>query len=403
MGQPEKLHELMAAIVWEHAPSSVNSHFAKVSLPYYMNATVHFNAYYARNKQDWYMFKLGPFVHTGQSTHTVQAVLKLPYLNCDQRSQLCSVSEFILGSIDESNGLIGYPPLHQHHYHLSSGSCMYDEDMSTHGESQCQASEGGVACLWRRAPHGFAFYVETPGIFSRVDDVRSNGQPTMHSYVFAALKIAPTSNSARQISIAYAFPGGGSNSVAGYHVDVSAETLTWSTYQLPPHISIIHMVQVHSHDVMLNDLWLFQGVPEQVFSDLRAASQANSTARLTLMVGQNVISTMKDNIMRRQLRSGAAHLACSKKRSSADELIYFEGNWIPFPRTSRCDLDPSIRAWVALAFHKLNTRQAALQQSPLKSPMFVHALFWIYYSRNNPRVLVQRADKVFGECNSTFI
>ena len=53
-----------------------------------------------------------------------------------------AISAYGLGNVGMN--LLGYPPIHQHHFHFGHN---FNDLMSNHGDGQCVADEGGAACL----------------------------------------------------------------------------------------------------------------------------------------------------------------------------------------------------------------------------------------------------------------
>merc|ERR1712046_346293 len=71
-------------------------------------------------------------------------------------------SDYAIGNIDTNHHLIGYPPIHQHHFHLGGNGAVFSQDMQNHGDNQCAESEGGVSCLVRHAPDGMVWMLRDP-------------------------------------------------------------------------------------------------------------------------------------------------------------------------------------------------------------------------------------------------
>lgn len=111
--------------------------------------------------------------------------------------RVLAVSEYVNVAMDESGRLLGYPPLHQHHFHVEHDA--YNEPveeftaaMITHGDDQCVQSAGGVNCAIQRSPWGYATKVTLPLYLSAdVNDVRAEGSAPLSWYLLIAIKGRP--------------------------------------------------------------------------------------------------------------------------------------------------------------------------------------------------------------------
>ena len=81
----------------------------------------------------------------------------------------------MLGSADARGDLIGYPPIHQHHYHYYHASDIHRDFLAVHGDNMCPGRDGAY-CTLVEYPNGSAFeLVPQLGIQAEFNDVRPSG------------------------------------------------------------------------------------------------------------------------------------------------------------------------------------------------------------------------------------
>ena len=140
----------------------------------------------------WEFHRIGPFNTTGGYDWTSVALPALPSERASRQGRpseaRVAVAEYALGSVSTAGRLLPYPPIHQHHFHVEeSGSAVFAGALITHGDDQCLAAEGGVACIVRRLPPGYAQLLHTPlSVNVDVNDVRAaNSAPRTHWLLIA--------------------------------------------------------------------------------------------------------------------------------------------------------------------------------------------------------------------------
>merc|ERR1711871_437373 len=69
---------------------------------------------------------------------------------------------------------------------------------------------------------------------------------------------------------------------------------------------------MHTHAEMIEDMWVFQGTPEGIFSDIKGAEAPG-----LVQYGDTRIEQVLSNILTRQGQPGSARLACSYRNSLA--------------------------------------------------------------------------------------
>ena len=298
-------------------------------------------------KNSWSAFRFGPFITTGGDSWTrFTGHLSrdaLPFY----RGPLIALSHVFLGSVNSSGSAIGYPPLHQHHWHFDPQHMLW-EDVSNHGESQCSSSEGGVGCYLKVAPDGYAFFFRIPIVLSNdFNDVRPMGSGPLQSWLIAVAKPVGSETQVRQFSyrsstswMKFSSVGPMSDiepnpecpgvaicirtkevSVAWNHV-----TMLWGNATLFEAIA-------HAHWPMVADVLVFQGKPSEVFMSPFAMPPKNRA-----VYGREAVRAVISSIVMRNSHQNAARFMCSFR--SSFEVEYVQGK--AFQRRPRCILDTSL-------------------------------------------------------------
>jgi hypothetical protein len=149
----------------------------------------------------WTFFRAGTFTTTGGSDWTSVWIPELTLPGQDGPVTLAVQAHFV-GSMAVDGTLFGYPPLHQHHFHLeeynlsSPNPHNFFHDFRgafiSHGDDQCLARYGGITCCVHPSPPGHAVFTKLPLLMnSDVNDVRAAGSPPLEWYMLAALRTLP--------------------------------------------------------------------------------------------------------------------------------------------------------------------------------------------------------------------
>ena len=144
--------------------------------------------HHAGAEHEWEMHRIGPFTTTGGNDWTQ---VQLPALHSRHKlGTRLAVSEYFLGSTSTEGKLLAYPPLHQHHFHVEEYKAdWFAGGLIAHGDDQCHAHAGGVACLVHRHAPGHVQRVTTPlSVDADVNDVRAAGSPPLTHWAVVALK-----------------------------------------------------------------------------------------------------------------------------------------------------------------------------------------------------------------------
>lgn len=332
----------------------------------------------------WLAFRTGPYVtHGDYSWTTLIASFNGSLVPYHGIPNLHAFSQYALGNIDESNSLIGYPPIHQHHYHAFGSYDFSLADMNNHGDNQCHSEDGGVQCLVRKAPSGTAWIMrDGMGVATQFNDVRPPPQDSLTSFIFGAFKSAGGSLAhLRQIvhSGIYFVPANGAfpTDDAGYTIPVGLEAVGWTNRDLRS-FNVSVEAYMHTHADVVNDMWLFQGTPSAVFNNLTITQPAHNS----LLVGADAVATVTSDVVERQRRGGAAQLVCSYIRASRPERV--AGYPAPFYRKPLCSVfDDLPKSFVLVVIH--GRRNPSLQAG---LDYYVHAGARIYFLGLPGKVMV---------------
>ena len=328
---------------------------------------------------DWFAWTFGPVTtQGGTNVSIISDTLKKGVLP-NHAPGVLAVSDYMLGSLDERNSLLGYPPIHQHHFHVYQAPYAGQEAISTHGDSTCQPSEGGVLCNLRRSPPGYAIMIRDAVAFTAtINDVRPPGSASLVSSYYIALRPAPAGKPVKQMLLQYIYPIPLSILDQAYdpplQLSPDTEVVAFDARSFVAGTSEVFDVYAHLHSKGAEQLWLFQGTTEQVFGD----DPRFQTPRLLSSPG--IVAETKQAIYKRSLEKNAASFACSVDDISVKERVTFDGVTTTYPRRARCKLYSNVKEWVSVFLH---TKSA--------HPPPIHAEFWVYFALNTtkPTALVR--------------
>lgn len=268
---------------------------------------------------------------------------------------------YAVGSLDASGvRLVGFPPLHQHHFHFGSWSeplwldrarteRIPPEIAGTHGENQCRAEEGGVDCFVRAAPRGAAFVERAPlAAGNSVLDVRPLGSPPMRSWQVVAARALPAGAPPprARVSLVYVMTRPSPHASRGTYVLATGDarpSVTWDAKRVPQLREGVPLVEayMHAHADLVYDAWLFAGAPADVFAG-NASDVAASFRRIDYTRGGT--ERAMESIRARRVHGAAsvARLLCSYMTNGYREWLPATDGAAPepFQRKARCPVVP---------------------------------------------------------------
>lgn len=283
--------------------------------------------------EPWTMFRVGPFETYGGYDWSSISVFPFRVAETDAaplaKNGALPVAEYFLGSTSPEGMLLGYPPLHQHHFHLESLAQVDPLDsvriglwpsLITHGDDQCMASSGGVGCLIRRIPNRHAQYISMPFLlYADNNDVRPLGSAPLQHYFTLAMRIKPLCSpdlpecspySHVKVQLFPRPPGPRRDILYAYTYPVAAPTIS-VFYTEGSFVSNDEVLwsYLHTHEAWTAEFLLFVGA---------TAEQLNLQGLLG--VGNN---HLRENIRPEELMMIRRELAVRVRKTGADRVCHF--------------------------------------------------------------------------------
>ena len=325
----------------------------------------------------WHFTRIGPFSTIGgdrwtsvQTLHDESVYSKLWHVTHEGRASLF-VSDHVVGSADATGALIGYPPIHQHHWHYAHASDAFREFLSAHGDQQCLGGQG-VYCLLVEYPSDVGFeLVPQLNIVAEFQDVRESGSPPMEWYALGGIFVHTPMTWPKRMHW-YNVALTPTNLPVGHRgttlYDTSLESVTWATGTLPA-VNYTIDSYFHAHAEMVDDLWLIAGSPAQ----LGLLSPPWIGAFASVKSGDGTIAALKAHLYARMSASGA-YLICRYNAYPHVEAVEGYSPAHPFTRRATCPfahqgLSGNIK-WTFVGFY-----QRQVEGLPKMYPM--HALIRI--------------------------
>jgi len=320
---------------------------------------------------DWFAWTFGPVTTQGGTNVSIISDTLAKGVLPNYAPGVLAVSDYMLGSLDERNTLLGYPPIHLHHFHVYQAPYVGQEAISTHGDSTCQRSEGGVLCNLRRSPPGYAIMIRDDVAFTAtINDVRPQGSASLVSSYYIALRPTPAGKAVKQMLLQYIYPIPVSILDQAYdpplQISPNTEVVAFDARSFVAGTGEVFDVYAHLHTNGAEELWLFQGTSEQVFGDDPRFQTPG------LLSSPGIVAETKQAIWKRSLQKNAASFSCAVDQISVNEPVTIDGVTKTYPRRARCKLYSSVKEWVSVFLH---TKSA--------HPPSIHAEFWVYFAFNS--------------------
>lgn len=143
----------------------------------------------------WYVQQVGAFKTQGGYDWT--SVAWENALHLDQTSSVSILGGHWTGLVNRKGVPLGLPPLHVHHMHLnacdrhhhSCGFHLASRVIEHHGDAQFTNQDGGMQSFGRVYGGDYGKRVESLGFFAELNDVRSQGAPTLEWFVRIAILV----------------------------------------------------------------------------------------------------------------------------------------------------------------------------------------------------------------------
>ena len=212
----------------------------------------------------WQFQRIGPFSTRGGNSWTSvvtahdESLHSQWHVSHEGRASLF-VGDYVLGTADASGDLIGYPPLHQHHWHYFHASDFRRDFLAVHGDNTCPGRDGAY-CMFVEYPNGSAFeLVPQLGMQAEFNDVRPSGSPPLEWYAFAGLFIYDPALSKPRGMHAANVMSANLNAPNGHRgtqmFDSTRDQVSWSTGTLSS-VDYVVNTYFHAHPDMVDDIWL---------------------------------------------------------------------------------------------------------------------------------------------------
>ena len=267
----------------------------------------------------WQFQRIGPFSTRGGNSWTSvvtahdESLHSQWHVSHEGRASLF-VGDYVLGTADASGDLIGYPPLHQHHWHYFHASDFRRDFLAVHGDNTCPGRDGAY-CMFVEYPNGSAFeLVPQLGMQAEFNDVRPSGSPPLEWYAFAGLFIYDPALSKPRGMHAANVMSANLNAPNGHRgtqmFDSTRDQVSWSTGTLSS-VDYVVNTYFHAHPDMVDDIWLI-GAPA---SRLGLLSPPWISAYHHLKSGPTVINELKAHLERAMAAAGVTTLCRYKDYS----------------------------------------------------------------------------------------
>ena len=267
----------------------------------------------------WQFQRIGPFSTRGGNSWTSvvtahdESLHSQWHVSHEGRASLF-VGDYVLGTADASGDLIGYPPLHQHHWHYFHASDFRRDFLAVHGDNTCPGRDGAY-CMFVEYPNGSAFeLVPQLGMQAEFNDVRPSGSPPLEWYAFAGLFIYDPALSKPRGMHAANVMSANLNAPNGHRgtqmFDSTRDQVSWSTGTLSS-VDYVVNTYFHAHPDMVDDIWLI-GAPA---SRLGLLSPPWISAYHHLKSGPTVIRELKAHLERAMAAAGVTTLCRYKDYS----------------------------------------------------------------------------------------
>ena len=203
----------------ELSSSSSQAHFGyefsqKKQDPFRHKLTLHTCETKEDDTNNWTFARLGPFRSTGGYDWHRHVTPDFGHFTHKLSEGVFYVTGFMGAAVDASGEVLGMPPIHIHHTHTATNQCWYlqalyngkhvdlssrdrqdpeaevqDWEFDTHGDRECLANNGGVACLLQTQPEGYGQLIKYP-LCSLGDwnDMRPAGSPEIEFWIENAFR-----------------------------------------------------------------------------------------------------------------------------------------------------------------------------------------------------------------------
>lgn len=194
------------------------------------------------------------------------------------------------GPVDPSGKVLGHPPIHIHHIHITpepgvmnkmSGlKCMSREDINEcyspnlvieqHGDYQCSEADGGIDCFFERTADGHAKVLTTPlDLEGEINDVRAPDSEPMTWWYQIVVRWLPKTDKLKALSQTFRVGPGlmnyrdQRNNVLVFPVQTNAESVYWYSGRMERDGRLARN-KLHAHNTMFERSFFFRAEPQEL-------------------------------------------------------------------------------------------------------------------------------------------
>eukprot|EP00316_Scyphosphaera_apsteinii_P004426 CAMPEP_0119323270 /NCGR_PEP_ID=MMETSP1333-20130426/60405_1 /TAXON_ID=418940 /ORGANISM="Scyphosphaera apsteinii, Strain RCC1455" /LENGTH=492 /DNA_ID=CAMNT_0007330671 /DNA_START=170 /DNA_END=1648 /DNA_ORIENTATION=+ len=292
---------------------------------------------------DWWLTKVGPFyTHGGYDWTNVFAHIHKPAVSRWATADgTVYVSDFMLASISKDNDIVGFPPIHQHHWHFSGANNMYQTKMSTHGDTQAMGFDQGKYSLLKEYNTSLRLarrFVPNRMMWAEFNDVRPAGSASLEWYVHSLAFFLKPEEPMKVEIMSWAMLGVGALNVEQsraftFQYDTTKQYTVW-VYGAIPYMEEIIEAHWHTHQDMVEDVWFIHSTPDKLglLEEPWAGMYWNAKS------GEGNIEALK-SFLDAKIESQNIWV-CKRSDSIQGKIEYFDGyDQQAIPRKSYCHFD----------------------------------------------------------------
>jgi len=243
----------------------------------------------------------------------------------DPNNKVFAIREYVLATMFPNNTVAGYPPLHQHHYHLEETLQPGDEEFRnaviTHGDDQCLQSTGGDNCFIFRMIPGYATMMRAPlRVTADFNDVRPKDSPSLQWYALISVRGFPDDGTFKpftQLMLDF-WP---QHYIEGYfktyEVPADKTTAFWREGEFLVDKPIL-WTYFHNHPGNAQEVLFYIGATGTQFG---MASSDWGSGNLTYVAASQV-DTMKSHLDTRAAQIGARKVCAYSRNNKTQNEIY---------------------------------------------------------------------------------
>lgn len=373
----------------------------------YVSATVdHCDTHYLSG--NWTLERVGPFSTSGGHRWLSAGWVDAGDFGSRLEAGDIYLTAFGFFPMSEYDHILGRPPIHIHHMHVSSsqswgrnGTTEYNQhshlnslgnfaiEFDTHGDRQCPVDLGGTDCLMRAFPEGFGLqFVDPVETFFDLVDIRSSSAPELilyahHAYRwmhFVQRRVGKVVTGIIQFGI---------NHHDDYPLILNLNNPTsyviWATWKWLLTGSLVQMYW-HTHHLLTRDVWIISAHSSEI-GIAKIAPLPQTLTNMTalgysiddtmLVVAQNVFAAQKACATASCLSWPAIRCTLNQDRWETLSDGSLEGRY----RSPQCpQWDVTIgQPYTLVAFHAPATRGKA--QESLR--IWMHAVFYAFIVQAN--------------------